>query len=324
LEVRRAQSPTLSAESYGRVQRGTCTCCLAQRDALLTAYVYPRSCWDCKKRKVRCTFDETSNTVCISCRRRGAPCIGQDKPEDEIEAYTKASRNALLDRMQKVETLLEKIVDGSHDPGKDGISLGFNSSAHKAEFDYLTPSSNEQSRPSYDPPPSRNTTLDARLCLTDDLTRISEELVKAFPSQADIDILCKSDYVATFYCHQMFTKCGPPENQVIEFVNNIAKIPNPSTTSPVSVAKRMIIFASFLQYFRALGNHGLSEHPTVIMDRLVNTAVRLVSNILGTIPADSMLTWHTSGHYQRKHSVLYGRARKHNTRSKSTRIYSVC
>lgn len=37
----------------------------------------------------------------------------------------------------------------------------------------------------------------------------------------------------------------------------------------------MIIFASFLQYFRLQHSHGLSEHPAGIMDRLVDTAVRL-------------------------------------------------
>ncbi|RSL63374.1 hypothetical protein CEP53_004423 [Fusarium sp. AF-6] len=34
------------------------------------------SCWECRRRKVRCTFD-AGTTMCTPCERRGAECIGQ-------------------------------------------------------------------------------------------------------------------------------------------------------------------------------------------------------------------------------------------------------
>lgn len=55
-----------------------------------------KSCWDCKKRKVRCTFDATSDTVCIACRRRGAPCVGQDHPEEEAQTYAAGNRGTYI------------------------------------------------------------------------------------------------------------------------------------------------------------------------------------------------------------------------------------
>ena len=42
------------------------------------------SCWECKRRKMKCIFDPLtdSTTACNGCRRRGSPCISQDFPED--------------------------------------------------------------------------------------------------------------------------------------------------------------------------------------------------------------------------------------------------
>ncbi|KAF2831014.1 hypothetical protein CC86DRAFT_366501 [Ophiobolus disseminans] len=242
------------------------------------------SCWDCKKRKVKCTFDATSNTICISCRRRGAPCIGQDKPEDEVQAHAKANRDALLDRMQRVESLLEHLVEARDDRKKKTARSGFNLPT-PGTLGYRTPDSDNQEYDSvvvrgpgegWDEP--RVTTAAPGIRISDECAKLSEELVKAFPCQSDIDVLCKSDYVTTYYCHQIFTKSGDvPESEAFNFVNDIAQIPEPSTTPPVLVAKRMLIFASFLQYYRSHRIHGLTEHPVVIMDRLVDTAVRLVT-----------------------------------------------
>ena len=39
------------------------------------------SCWECKRRKMRCILDPP-NHVCKSCRRRGSKCISQEFPEE--------------------------------------------------------------------------------------------------------------------------------------------------------------------------------------------------------------------------------------------------
>jgi hypothetical protein len=56
----------------------------------------------------------------------------------------------------------------------------------------------------------------------------------------------------------------------------LAKIPDPST-HPVLVAKRMFIFASFLQGFPPGQVIGLGEQASTVMKRLVDTAIRLVT-----------------------------------------------
>jgi hypothetical protein len=37
-----------------------------------------QSCWECKRRKIRCTFVTPSAAVCDGCRSRGTPCVGQE------------------------------------------------------------------------------------------------------------------------------------------------------------------------------------------------------------------------------------------------------
>jgi hypothetical protein len=41
-----------------------------------------RSCWECKRRKMKCIFDSQKNATCNGCRRRGSKCISQQYPEE--------------------------------------------------------------------------------------------------------------------------------------------------------------------------------------------------------------------------------------------------
>jgi hypothetical protein len=242
------------------------------------------SCWDCKKRKVKCTYDVTSDTVCIACRRRGAPCLSQD---EDYQDNAQGGRDQLVDRMQRVESLLEQLIEVARKFDRDvdtAIPI-------RKQSDYVTPGSDDQLQDTdtlSDQIDVQIATISAFSGQPKEHRKISEELLKAFPSQDDVNRLCKTNYIATFHCHQIFT--NPSEFHLIfsesdekrkeeafEFVNNLAQIPDPSMP-PVLIAKRMIILACFLQYFLSQNLHGLPEHPSVVMNRLVDTAVRLVTS----------------------------------------------
>lgn len=67
-----------------------------------------RSCWECKRRKIRCTFTSHRDTVCIGCRRRSTKCVSQEFPE---EASAPADRSRYMgDRIVRVEALVEQLV----------------------------------------------------------------------------------------------------------------------------------------------------------------------------------------------------------------------
>ncbi|RMJ10446.1 hypothetical protein CDV36_009949 [Fusarium kuroshium] len=51
-----------------------------------------RSCWECKRRKARCTFENASDTSCIGCSRRGSTCVSQEYPEETSQARQSGER----------------------------------------------------------------------------------------------------------------------------------------------------------------------------------------------------------------------------------------
>lgn len=86
-----------------------------------------RSCWECKKRKMRCVFADVGSPievaaeqlVCIGCQRRGTKCISQEF--EQVESKDKPGKPTLLDRkggrrinrqdrVAKVEPLLDQLI----------------------------------------------------------------------------------------------------------------------------------------------------------------------------------------------------------------------
>jgi hypothetical protein len=63
------------------------------------------SCWECKHRKRRCEFEPESSSVCVSCQRRGTPCISQEYEEHPEDEY-----KALGDNIDRVEDLLSHLI----------------------------------------------------------------------------------------------------------------------------------------------------------------------------------------------------------------------
>lgn len=73
-----------------------------------------RSCWECKRRKIRCNFGSAADTVCIGCQRRGTHCLSQEYPE---EASRPAEKNQQIgDRIVRVEALIEQLVRKVRNP----------------------------------------------------------------------------------------------------------------------------------------------------------------------------------------------------------------
>jgi hypothetical protein len=77
------------------------------------------SCWECKRRKMKCIFDPTDSTTCTGCQRRGSQCVGQDLPEE-----------------------LSLSIGKSHNPDKAITKPEIiSSSSHGSTYDMRTPSS---------------------------------------------------------------------------------------------------------------------------------------------------------------------------------------
>ena len=67
-----------------------------------------QSCWECKRRKIRCIFASPEDVTCISCQRRPAPCVSQEMPEDLSTART--GNRQLGERIARVEDFMKNFL----------------------------------------------------------------------------------------------------------------------------------------------------------------------------------------------------------------------
>jgi hypothetical protein len=70
------------------------------------------SCWECKRRKVRCSYATPLDPCCIGCRRRGTTCLSQQDVDDSAAGpwATLNQDRRIGDRMVRVEALVERLA----------------------------------------------------------------------------------------------------------------------------------------------------------------------------------------------------------------------
>ncbi|KAJ6104878.1 hypothetical protein N7486_003567 [Penicillium sp. IBT 16267x] len=67
-----------------------------------------RSCWECRRRKMKCIFSSPADKACFHCHRRGVKCVGQDHPEEITPSLDRSVQMA--DRIVRVEALVEQLL----------------------------------------------------------------------------------------------------------------------------------------------------------------------------------------------------------------------
>ncbi|KAL9091634.1 MAG: hypothetical protein Q9165_004710 [Trypethelium subeluteriae] len=65
------------------------------------------SCFECRRRKIRCIFSPENSSVCSECFARGSKCLGQN--EVDVEASSIDNRKNLRERVAKLEALVEAL-----------------------------------------------------------------------------------------------------------------------------------------------------------------------------------------------------------------------
>lgn len=271
------------------------------------------SCWACKRRKVRCTFASETDGTCITCRRRGTRCISQELPEDLSQIEDSA------DRIVRVEALLNQLVnkvdpssatkdqDGAQSTSEDGRRLQIATptlTSDSGPSPFL--SLNE---PSQERLPTRNEDADTSthhstsVFRTPDLQtptharaappaagkheKISQALLAAFPSEEDVDILLRTCNRNKMFCHQVNVKARSQlDREGFHDEIKLAEIRSPRT-HPVLLAKQMLLLSLTLLHLSPDQHiRGLSEQYPVIMERLADTAISLVTTreeLFGTV-----------------------------------------
>ncbi|KAI1755547.1 hypothetical protein F4782DRAFT_527597 [Xylaria castorea] len=243
------------------------------------------SCWECKRRKVRCVFGAASSTICMGCRRRGSSCISQEFSDEEL-SEGRVSRPR--DRIANLEAVVQDLVNS--------VTTG-RSTAPSCDFtgDNLTWENWELSRV------NELTTAPASIPTVSILGQFrrtsSEQVYSAFSDfirgvtpQRDVELIWRAGNrtsVCLFHHFQM----SPEDNErvnVEDLKQIILRRPGPGF-HPVLIARYMLTLAKFMQYlppqyFETL--HELSLPPRTLMRHLAETANSLsIDNeeLLGTI-----------------------------------------
>jgi hypothetical protein len=270
------------------------------------------SCWACKRRKVRCTFASETDAICMTCHRRGTKCISQELPEDLEQVESSA------DRIVRVEAQLNQLARKvDHGAAKDGAQSA-TEDGRRPQGEVPTPTSDfgpssrslhghtqerfprrggdadtrtRHSTPALRTPDSQ--APPASLAARPDTgngkyKKISQDLLAALPSPEDLSILLKLDNSPSVLCHQINVKSRSQldrEGFQDDFkLKELIHTPDPH---PVLLAKQMLLFSTILLYQPVHKDlHGLSEDHLVIMDRIADTAINLVTtreDLLGTM-----------------------------------------
>ncbi|KAL7923105.1 hypothetical protein ACQKWADRAFT_291226 [Trichoderma austrokoningii] len=277
-----------------------------------------RSCWECRRRKMKCIFGSPAATICVSCARRGAKCVDQQFPE---HVSTPLDRSLQMgDRVVRVEALveqlLEKMAKGSNtcaateEKAGDVLPAELHSNSCEPVLDDDTPQYEILDRDSSIRLPPSNS--------LDKHKDLSRTLYEAIPTPKDIDIIsnARGDLSARFY--QMLTvSYHDLDKSDPQSLNVLFEPPGPDA-HPVMIGLYMLRIATFLQHLHPnldKNLQGLSEPPRQIMNRLFNTAVRLVSSdesltssIQGIECVMMESLWHTNGGDLRKGLTAIRRA----------------
>ncbi|KAI0879627.1 hypothetical protein GGS24DRAFT_4555 [Hypoxylon argillaceum] len=282
-----------------------------------------RSCWECKRRKNRCTWS-TDEGKCDGCYHRGTQCIGQEFSEEPVHHERRKVNKPDDSRLERLEALVEQLArkvdssgvyrdhaqsrpdDGRDEPHASSINAPnpnnvVVSLASSAASDLPDPSSYiSSSHLSDDGRRSTGSILQLslpRLLLTGSssgqfgeatdglVTPLVRALVAAWPSEHHHDAILK-DSDAGWLHPALSTACT--SFQTPPSLQVLLKLPPPGTT-PVAIARKLLTLGAYIQVISSRsgqGNTGPSPQYHAIASRVLETVSKLIThndNLPGSI-----------------------------------------
>lgn len=178
-----------------------------------------QSCWECKRRKVRCTFVASSESACDGCKSRQVKCIGQQFYEEDAEAAELDSPTGCLDQM------------------------GTRVEHHKNPTD----SNLASLQPRIGIFPNQGYASTPDVPGADRHDALCSNLLAAWPGQTDIDLICSVPVSTSVLYHGLI--CTPYSrvlNRTVPAARDMLQLPPPRSHS-ILVARKLLLLAIFLQ-----------------------------------------------------------------------------
>ncbi|KAH8904900.1 hypothetical protein BR93DRAFT_945897 [Coniochaeta sp. PMI_546] len=241
-----------------------------------------RSCWECKRRKIRCIFASSDDATCIGCQRRRAPCVTQEMPE-ELAPAKKGNRH-LSDRIARVEDFMKEYL-----ASKD-VGVTKDADKQSRRHGHLNPEVVADSPGSSNPPSTEAALQPAEIpypsVLTPDVEADSgpneietarQHLWAAFPTKEDTRILLKESSRPSLYTELVNTQPHSKLTRETLTATYLTAGPPGPDIHPVILAKLMLMFAITLQSPTGREIVGLSQPQSVLKRRLFMAATTWVT-----------------------------------------------
>ncbi len=90
-----------------------------------------KSCLECRRRKIKCTFEPGSTAVCQECYARGSTCIDQEHGDPQAANSTAATDQtySLRERVTQLEGLVKEVLNRLPEGGDRSSSVSSSAAA---------------------------------------------------------------------------------------------------------------------------------------------------------------------------------------------------
>ncbi|KAF2870631.1 hypothetical protein BDV95DRAFT_607781 [Massariosphaeria phaeospora] len=189
------------------------------------------SCWECKRRKIKCVFATSQHEACISCYQKAIDCISQADKDLTAESLRNGSTRVFDRRLGRVETLLEVLIK------RQGDDLSTVSDTNSSVLRNTTPSTEKCLIPEPIPLSPGSTTL-------------SETLHSFSPSQEEPRLLCASQGFIPYFFQQTLTRnyLALSATDDMPLTSARAATPPARNAHPVLIAQKLLMMACLIQY----------------------------------------------------------------------------
>ncbi|KAJ0339196.1 hypothetical protein COL922a_004728 [Colletotrichum nupharicola] len=208
-----------------------------------------RSCWQCRKRKIRCEFASDEEQTCAGCKTRGTTCVSQEFIDDEPSG---PPERGLAQRLGRLEELMVKLADkiGPELASEKVITPATSHTSPRTSESLYTPDSRVQTTQSasvapqlQQPTPSKPTSESSQP--TQKHEKICKELYSMFPSVQDARTIIESSrgpifVLILFYSNQDIADNKSPSLASLSTMPDITK-------HPAILAKRLLQLTICLQ-----------------------------------------------------------------------------
>ncbi len=277
------------------------------------------SCWECRKRKVRCQYASPDDRECIGCQARGSACRSQEFADEVLASSGSPPERKVTQRLGRLEEMMESLVgrimpETTRRPSPSATATDSPSSPPVCPSVAVAAGGNHRSVDVFETSTAGDTPVAALLGIRDALAgssppspgqpnnsgggvaalskylHISKALHALFPSQRDMEAIVRASagphfVVSLFHSARAFAegRTEPP--------SSVAVVP-PVTSHPAILARRLLQLALCMQQ---ISPSFLHLHALELREPLVDVTNRISAVVSHAVTSNDELVSSVEG-----------------------------